>query len=167
MLLLRQDMATKICRGCNQHIVGMNYGYGGATYCAACFQKLQDRLAHDEGDRKLLYDTIRRIFNVTEIPDEVVAAVNREVKAGRKLTGLTATLRYYYDLEGHVPGGVYSAIPVFREQYENARNYARKMAQIAERNQNIDLDVPPTIVTVTPESLRPIRQRPTINIEDL
>ena len=67
--------------------------------------------------------------------------VFREVKAGRKLTGLTATLRYYYDLEGHVPGGVYSAIPVFREQYENARNYARKMAQIAERNQNIDLDV--------------------------
>lgn len=158
---------AKICRGCNQHIVGMQYGYNGGVYCSKCFQELQERLSFEETDRKTLYETIYRIFNVTEIPDEVISAINREVKAGHKLTGLTATLRYYYDLQGHVPGGVYSAIPVFREQYENARKYAREMAQIAEHNKTVDLAVPPVTVTVTPGSLRPIRQRPVINIEDL
>ena len=160
-------MALKICRGCQQHIVGMQYGYNGATYCAKCFQQLQERLSSEEGDRKTLYDTIRRIFNVTEIPDEVISAINREVKAGHKMTGLTATLRYYYDLEGHVPTGVYSAIPVFREQYENARRYAREIARVAEHNQTVELDVPPVTVTVTPDSLAPIRSRPLIKIEDL
>lgn len=148
-----------ICHKCRQPILNWPYTLRGEQYCYECFMQQQSELEEEEAARQVLYSTIKRIFCVSEVPQDVITAIDRELKNGRKISGLEATIRYYYEIMGHPVTSVSNVGFVLRDQYDNARRYAEEVAQIMERNQDVDLSAQSVTVRVTPESLYPSRSK--------
>ena len=101
------------------------------------------------------------------MPQEVINAIDRELKKGKKLRGLEETLHYYYEILGNPANSIRSVPYVFADQYENAKRYVKDSARIAAHNRSVDLTPKTVVVKVTPESLQSRRDKPAYNIEDL
>jgi len=155
------------CFRCKQKILNWPYSFGGHKYCYECFQIVQEEGVAEENNRASLYEAIRRIFSVKEVPEEVINAINRELKKGKKLKGLEGTLHYYYEIMGNPANSIRGVIYVFADQYENAKRYLQNSARIAEHNRSVDLTPKTVTVRVTPESLQKGHDKPSYNIEDL
>ena len=156
------------CYGCGQRILGWPYPLKGHNYCYECFQTAQQEVEKEEQEKEILYHTIRRIFKVSEIPSEVLNAIERELKSGRKIRGLESTIKYYYDIMENPVGPITNLGFILHDQYDNAKNYVARISAIMRHNDTVDLNVPPVTVKVTRDSLRPIRNDDiSYKIEDL
>lgn len=159
-----------ICNACKSKITGLKYNYEGKSYCFSCYQNIQQDLLKTEQDKQELYNYIKQLFTVSEIPQDVVAGIDRELSSGKKLKGIKSTLWYYYEVYENTRNNV-SAIPfIIHDQYENAKNYVIQMNKIKEINQNIDINVPENKIVIKKSELEKNinpRNKISYNIEDL
>lgn len=163
-------MATEhfTCYKCKKKCVGSGYVYQKRKYCYDCFQEFTKELEKEEKQRQELYQYIKQLFMITEIPVEVLNAISREVNDNKKLSGIKLTLKYYYEIEGNPPNSPTQIIFVIRDFYEEAKKHYAKVREIREHNEQIDLNVPPVTVKLTLDDLSTKnKERFSYNIEDL
>lgn len=163
-------MASNVCNSCGAKITGLKYTYNGKVYCYTCYQSIQEELLKAEQDKQELYNYIKQLFVIAEIPEDVVVGIDRELANGKKLKGIKNTLWYYYEVEAHICSNVSNVTYVIRDQYENARNYVREINKLKEINKNIDIDVPVRKIVIKKSELdaqNNTKKKINYNIEDL
>lgn len=163
-------MGNSVCNSCGNKITGLKYTYEGKSYCQACYQNIQQELLKTEQEKDELYNYIKQLFVISELPSDLVAGIDRELFNGKKIKGIKNTLWYYYEVNGHPCTNINSVIYTIRDQYENARNYVIQTKKIIEQNQTVNLDVPPNVIVIKKSDLdAQNNNRPKINykIEDL
>lgn len=162
-------MAGNVCGSCGTKITGLKYTYNGKVYCYNCYQVIQQELLKTEQEKQELYSYIKQLFVIAEIPEDVVAGIDRELNNGKKIKGIKNTLWYYYEVEAHV-GTVNNIVYTIRDQYENARNYVREINKLKEINKDIDINVPTRTVIIKKSELDSqsnMKRKINYNIEDL
>ena len=162
-------MASNVCSSCGTKITGLKYTHNGKVYCYNCYQNVQQELLKTEQEKQELYAYIKQLFVIAEIPEDVVAGIDRELNGGKKIKGIKNTLWYYYEVEAHV-GTVNNIVYTIRDQYENARNYVREINKLKEINKDIDINVPTRTVVIKKSELDTqsnIKRKINYNIEDL
>lgn len=163
-------MANGICNSCGNKITGLKYTYEGKQYCQSCYQVIQQELLKTEQEKNELYNYIKQLFAVSEVPADLVSSIDRELFNGKKINGIKTTLKYYYQIMGHACNNINTVIFTIRDQYENARNYMLNIAKIIEQNKTVDLNVPARTVTLKKSELETQQSNKTkinYNIEDL
>ncbi len=162
-------MASSVstCIRCGQRIVGAKHVYGGKAYCEACYKALMDELAKTESQKADLYKYICNLFGKQECPEVVVYGVDKLLASGYKISGIKATVWWWYEIEGHSPDNINFIIKVVTEQYKNAREYVIKQKEINAANDQIDLHNVPT-QHITINSKKNSRTwKPNYRMEDL
>jgi len=159
-----------ICNSCKNKITGLKYTYEGKGYCYSCYQTIQEELLKTEQDKQELYTYIKQLFAISEIPQEVVMGIDRELANGKKLKGIKNTLWYYYEICGYT-GSVSGVVYTIRDQYENARAYVLQMNKIKEINKTVDINVPENKIVIKQSDLQKTQTNPrdkiNYRIEDL
>ena len=117
-------MASNICTKCENKITGLKYTYNGKSYCYSCYQAIQLELAKAEQDKQELYSYIKQLFAISEIPEDILMGIDREINSGKKVKGIQKTLKYYYEKLEHTADDVALIVFVIKNQYENARQDA-------------------------------------------
>ena len=156
-----------VCHGCGNKIIGVRYTHTGKSYCYDCFQQLQAAAANTDAQKQAMYAAIREIYGVSEIPEEVISALDREIRVGKKPSGIIQTLRYYFQIEGHQMGNIGSLVYVVRDFYESAKQYQAKIKRLKEANDKVDMNVPPVHVTLKTSQLEPQKRSYGYRMEDL
>lgn len=160
-----------VCAECGAKIVGgLRYTHAGKTYCYACHTKLVDRLKTEEAAQNELYEYIRGLFSIPELPPDVSAAISKNLAKGISPHDIRLALYFYYEIGGH-PRGSTSQIPfVIRDQLEAARAYEKEERRLREINDGKQIGtIAPRTVTVTRADLVNDRRvgKPKYKIEDL
>ena len=159
------------CSVCGKKILnGLVYTHNGKAFCYECYQKMQQELAVAEEQKQQLFNYIKQLFSLGELPSDTVMAVEKELSRERTAQKIHDVLYYYYEIMAR-PRGSLNAIPfVLKEQYENAMKYFKEAAKLKEINEGVDLSNPTTItITLSREDLNsPTRKRkPKYDIGDL
>ena len=159
------------CSVCGKKILnGLVYTHNGKAFCYECYQKMQQELAVAEEQKQQLFNYIKQLFSLGELPPDTVMAVEKELSRERTAQEIHDVLYYYYEIMAR-PRGSLNAIPfVLKEQYENAMKYFKEAATLNEINEGIDLSNATTItITMAREDLSsPVRKRkPKYDISDL
>ena len=157
---------TNTCSACGQKIVGSKYTHGGKNYCCACYGALAEKLEKEAKDKQSLIDYIKDIFSLSELPTETLNLIDRELKSGRTVRGLRATLWYYYDILLTNPTNVLNLSFVFRDQYGAAKEYAEQIAKLKKINKKVDLTPKTRVVQVKKDTSGATAKIP-YKIEDL
>ena len=161
-------MANNVCSECGGRIVGLNYSSGGKNYCQKCFDKLTAVLSSQEAEKQELLNYIREVFQVADVPPDVVSSISREIKYGKTTKGIRSTIKYYYFIEGNPPVNIASLPYVIQDQYEIARAYAKRTKEVKEKNKDIDLTTETINIKINPRDLdRKNQKKIAYNIEDL
>lgn len=160
--------STGVCSDCGRKISGVKYTVGGKTYCYDCYQRVSSLMEDLENQKKELYEYICNLYSISEIPQEVVSAIDRLYKAGKKIKAMGKTLWFYHMIEGH-PVNTPSLVGYIIEQnYDRAKKYFEDVKNLKEHNKNVDISVEPITIKIRPESLH---KKPhvvqTVKIEDL
>lgn len=137
-----------VCAHCGQKIIGNGYRYLGKVYCGACYEKAMQESMALEAAKEELFGYVKNLFGKTDCPPEVIYMVEQNLKTGKKIKGIRATIYYYYEVKGHEPNNIFFLGKVISEQYENARQYVEECARIAEVNRLTNLVVAPNNVKV-------------------
>ena len=159
------------CSVCGKKILnGLVYTHNGKAFCYECYQKMQQELAVAEEQKQQLFNYIKQLFSLGELPPDTVMAVEKELSRERTAQEIHDVLYYYYEIMAR-PRGSLNAIPfVLKEQYKNSMKYFKEAAKLKEINEGIDLSNPTTItITMSREDLSsPVRKRkPKYDISDL
>ena len=163
-------MANSTCNSCGNKITGLKYTYEGKSYCQSCYQIIQQELLKTEQEKDDLYNYIKQLFGISEVPGDLISGIDRELFNGKKINGIKQTLKYYYQTTGHPCNNIGSVIYVIRDQYENARNYLINTIKIVEQNKIVNLDVPARTIQIKKSELDAqdkIKKKINYNIEDL
>ena len=156
------------CAGCGKELIGISYPHGGKSYCLDCHEAILSELLKAEEQKTALYNYIRELFNIGEIPEMVLMAIDRELKSGKKIKGIQSTIKYYYEVEGHEAKNIDYLSFVIKDQYDNARKYSEYIKAQQEHNSKIDLNVPPVVIKIDPKkNYNGNRKKTSCNIEDL
>lgn len=137
------------CSACGKKILnGLVYTHNGKAFCYECYQKMQQELAVAEEQKQQLFNYIKQLFSLGELPPDTVNVVEKELSKEKTIQEIHDVLYYYYEIMAR-PRGSLNAIPfVLKEQYENAMKYFKEAAKLKEINEGIDLSNP-TAVTIT------------------
>lgn len=160
-------MANNVCSECGGRIVGLNYSSGGKNYCQTCFDKLTAALSSQETEKQELLKYIREVFQVADVPADVISSISREIRRGKTTKGIRSTIKYYYFIEGNPATNIANLPYVIQDQYEAARAYAQRMKEIKEKNKDIDLTTESVNIKINPRNLNRKRKKIAYNIEDL
>ena len=144
-----------ICTECGSKIIGVPYKINGKNLCGACYKKELRALAEEERQQKELRDYIASLFGVKSCPDSVANALNRMLGEGKKLSGIRYTIYYYYEIMGNPAIKLLEVPWTVRDYYEEAREYAKSMAELAKANQKIEIKTDPIRVKIK----RPTRRK--------
>lgn len=135
-------MATKItfCSHCGNKITnGVVYHHEGKPLCYDCYQVVQQELISLESRKQQVYNYLKQLFSLLELPNDVLLNLEKEVSKGKTYEGAQFTLYYYYEVL-EKPRGNINIIPfVIRDQYENAQEYKKKTEELKSINAKIDL----------------------------
>lgn len=134
------------CARCNQRLIGNGHRYLSKNYCDACYEKEMTELEALEIEKERLYGYIKELFGCTECPAEVVYNIENYIKYGKKVSGIRATIYYYYEIQGHPADNILFLNKIIREQYDNARKYYEMAKTIKKQNDQTDLNVEPVVV---------------------
>lgn len=151
-------MATK-CDKCGCRINTVGYPFKGKTFCRECYTQLAAELATAEDARQPLYQTISKYFGVTEVPEDVIHAIDRELRQGRTVNGLIKTLQYYFDIQGNQPGAPNSVYWIWSDYYEAAKKYQLKINAVVRHNADVEINPEPNIIRYTGDSIAPPKPR--------
>lgn len=157
------------CNGCGQMLIKDEpFLLDGEVYCSDCYNRLIVERQKTEEEKKSLYEYIKSVFGVTECPPDVVSFINWATeKKGYKLSGIRATLYYYYEIEGKNPGDPEEVRFIVPQQYEAARSYFIEMENIREKNDKVRLDNVKTNVIHLKKSPESRRKHFGYKMEDL
>lgn len=158
-------MAALTCAHCGQVLIGNGRPSKGKVYCPSCFDKLVKEQEVFEAEKQDLCIYLRKLFGLTEVPAEVVHAIDRLYRDGRKLKGMKATIYYYYEILGNDTYNVMLFSKIITEQYDNARMYLEKVRKIQQHNAEVDIKVPPMTYTISDKHKN--KRKPQRRIEDL
>ena len=140
-------MATKkatTCSRCGDKILnGLSYSHNGKAFCHKCFEEIQTELLATEEDKKVLYQYIKKLFSLTEIPVEVITGINKEISKGLNYQQAKSVLYYYYEVMDNRRGSVDYIPYVLRDQYESALNYEKETEELRKINEKVDLSHTP------------------------
>lgn len=162
---------ASVCAECGAKLVGgLRYTHAGKTYCYACHTRLVDRLKVEEAAKNKLYEYIRGLFSIRELPPDVSASIDRALAKGVSAEDIRLTLYFYYEICGH-PRGSASQVPfVIRDHMEMAKAYEREAQRLREVNDDAQIGTTaPRTVVVTHADLANDRRvnKPKYKIEDL
>ena len=157
-------MAGRRCPKCQQIIIGSGHLYNGKLYCDQCYKIAIEEAQNFENEKRVLFDFIKELFVIDELPDSWIATVDQLVRSGKTLSGIRMTLTYYYQILGNIPNATYG-LSIVNKYYEETRQYALKQQEIMQKN----LEHQEKAETVTVKITRPVsmRKKPNYRIEDL
>lgn len=143
------------CQKCGEKITGQKYTIDGKNYCYDCYQKILDEREKLEKDKQELYNYIKELFRIREVPSEIISMLDREISAGKKPKGMKYTLKYYYIIQGNVINydKIVSLIFVIKDYYESAKKYQKDMALLKEKNSKKVIEDKKRIVKINPKDL--------------
>ena len=152
------------CPNCQQTIIGSGHLYNGKLYCDQCYLNIIEEVQRHENEKRGLFDFIKELFGVEEIPENWIVEIEQNLKSGKTISGITQTLKYYYYILGNNPNPDYG-LGIIKKYYEETRQYAIKQQEIMQNNLNHQ----DKSETVTVRISRPVstRKKPTYRIEDL
>ena len=136
------------CARCGQRIVGNGHRYLGKVYCSTCYDEVMEETMALENDKQELYDYIKNLFGKSECPNEVIFMIDQQLRTGKKVRGIQATLYYYYEILGHDTNNILGLGRVLQEQYENARDYTEQVNKNQELNRQVNLNVEPKNIKI-------------------
>lgn len=134
------------CAKCGQRLIGNGHRHLSKNYCDSCYEKVMQELEALELEKDRLYGYIKELFGCVECPAEVIYTIENAIKYGKKVSGIRATLWYYYEIEGHSTDNILLVNKVIKEQYDNARKYIENTKSIKTQNEKIDLNVEPVTI---------------------
>lgn len=165
-----KDVGTAfICHKCGNKSTGMKYTFRGQNYCYSCYQKIMQQQENQISEKEHLYNYIKQLFSVCEIPTEVINLIEKELANEKKIKGMELTLKYYYEILGK-NSTINTVGYIIRDQYENAKKYFEEVKQIQENNKQVEFDkIPARIIQINPRDLESkVRSnKPKYKIEDL
>ena len=152
------------CPKCQEIIIGSGRLYNGKLYCDRCYKIVIDEALNFENEKRALYEFIKELFAIDELPDSWVATIDQLVSSGKTLAGIRMTLTYYYTILGNTPNMMYG-LSIVKKYYEETRQYAIKQQEIMQKN----MEHEEKAETVTVKITRPVstRKKPNYRIEDL
>ena len=119
-------MAGGKCSLCGQLIVpGTEKILDGKKYCASCYLKALEAKQRSIALKAELLDYIIQLFGVGECPPYVSRAIDKAVANGKKLSGIKATIHYYYKVLNNpaTPDTLVYISTVIEEWYEKTKLY--------------------------------------------
>lgn len=157
-----------ICAKCGNKIIGTGLKRLGKLYCRACYEQVIAEYDEQEKAKEELYTYIRQLFNISEIPSEVVNVIDYNLKNGKKINGIGSTLKYYFEYSDTYHEADSAALSmlgkIIRENYDKAREWGAQRNQVLAYNETVDLNVPPVTVKIErPKNKSKIKYR----MEDL
>lgn len=158
-----------VCSECKRILgTSLKYSHQGRVFCFDCFQKVQAQLLEDEKKRQELYDYIKKIFNISSISADILSSIDHLIKDGKKLSGIKATLYYYYEIMGSSTP-LSSLYFVIRDHYDEAHDYFVKQHQVAEANAQVKINPSSVTITLDPKKLHEesSKKKFKYNIEEL
>lgn len=143
------------CSNCGARITaGLAYSYNGKPVCYNCLKKIQSELKSVEGERDSFCQYLRGLFSLSEIPQNVLKQVDKEVAAGKGYQDLRFVIYYYYEVLGNKRGSIDSVIYVIRDQFNRAQQYKLQLEVTKEKNKGVDLSTPVVrTIVLSPEDL--------------
>lgn len=152
------------CPKCQQIIIGSGRLFNGKLYCDQCYKIASDEAQNFENEKRSLFEFIKELFAIDELPDSWVVTIDQLVSSGKTLAGIRMTLTYYYTILGNTPNMVYG-LSIVKKYYEETRQYAIKQQEIMQKN----MEHEDKAETVTVKITRPVstRKKPNYRIEDL
>ena len=121
------------CPKCQEIIIGSGRLYNGKLYCDRCYKIVIDEALNFENEKRALYEFIKELFAIDELPDSWVATIDQLVSSGKTLAGIRMTLTYYYTILGNTPNMTYG-LNIVKKYYEETRQYAIKQQEIMQKN---------------------------------
>ena len=113
-----------------------------------------------------LYDYIKQVFGIDEVPESWVIQLDKMIKDDPKKNYSTLWFTMYYaiEIEGFMPSMNYgiSFIPSF---YSRASNFYKERQKVLKRNEEVELSAEAVNIKMRPPE--PKRRRKLTNIEDL
>ena len=165
-------MAGGKCSLCGQLIVpGTEKILDGKKYCASCYLKALEAKQRSIALKAELLDYIIQLFGVGECPPYVSSAIDKAVANGKKLSGIKATIHYYYKVLNNpaTPDTLVYISTVIEEWYEKTKLYIYEQKEIYEKNLKINLNIPPQKVIIDKNKLEKKENKglPKYRMEDL
>ena len=96
-------MKTDICSGCSNKIIGIKYPIKGKFYCESCYKEIIEKSKQKEDQKAQVYSLLKEIFVLSDLPHEVISAIDREIASKKTPEGICFTLRYYYTVLENTP----------------------------------------------------------------
>lgn len=128
-------------------------------------KKTVETVTEEQEAKKELYTLIRRVYQVSEVPDRWIYQVDRLIKDGKTYAGLTYTLNYavnYLGIQVDSTYGISGLIEMFYE--EAAKNYAKE-EEIRSRNEVFNHNS--ETIKIKMRAPKTTKWKPTSSIEDL
>lgn len=160
-------MATKgrRCPMCQQVVIGTGHLFNGQLYCDSCYPLVLKSAEDIESQKTELYEFIRNLFGIDELPDSWMVSITKMLKSGKTISGIRMTLTYYTSILGYSISPGMGITNLIDKYYEETRQYAIRQQEIITANQqHVDNSKAVTIRINRPVSSK---RRPTCNIEDL
>lgn len=91
------------CSACGKKILnGLVYTHNGKAFCYECYQKMQQELAVAEEQKQQLFNYIKQLFSLGELPPDTVNVVEKELSKRRQYRKSTMSYTIIMRL-WHVP----------------------------------------------------------------
>lgn len=156
------------CEKCGTLLVGTAFReIEGKKYCEKCYRELVAEKKNFDNALQDLYNYIKEVFGITEIPPDIAGAVMRQITYDRaKPRGLKATIWYYYKVLGNTPRIEWLS-RVLKDQYGKAQEYFVEQRSIREKNMKTNICVEPRVVVIPRDNINKKRNKPKYRMEDL
>lgn len=155
-----------LCTSCGCKILGKGRRLEGAIYCEDCYQKKMTEKINLDNAKAELYTYITNLFGLGDCPTPVISYIDRALKYGKKIPGIRATIKYYYEIEGHSLNYIEGLGRIIDDNYIKAREYYAQQEEIRKKNLKININVPPKVVTINQQS-NTSKKMPKYKMEDL
>lgn len=111
---------------------------------------------------------MKELFQLNEIPEDVVNTINRFLEKGKTLNGIQKTLYYYYQILENKSLDIKKIKYIIEEYYDQTKKYFIKQSEIKKINENFVDNSRVVTVKINPDELfKKAREKNKINIEDL
>lgn len=128
------------CSRCGKKILnGLAYTHNGKAFCYECFKNMQADLLATEEEKTKLYQYIKKLFSLTELPSDTINSISKEIGKGRTYSEIQSTLYYYYEIMENKRSSIDYLPFIIKDQYENACNYKKEVAELKKVNEQVDL----------------------------
>lgn len=146
---------TIYCANCGKELhppFDITKKIGQKTYCEECYnQKKNINLSWgSEEEKRRLYDFIKEIFSIDEIPQlwiEQIAKICKE-DPKKNYTNLYYTLKYAVKIEEITPNPLYGIKGIVTQYYDKAAEYYRQLQKVLDHNEQTVIENKKIVVQI-------------------